>query len=77
MPSSAFASSRTVCLVGGVMSELRLQGEKPPRKPRTRAVGSICRSNPVSLSNWMQPSTDQKAGRDPPTVAQMAADGAD
>ncbi len=28
MPSSAFASSRTVCLVGGVMSGLRLQGEK-------------------------------------------------
>ena len=28
MPSSAFASSRTVCLVSGVMSGLRLQGEK-------------------------------------------------
>lgn len=28
MPSSAFASSRTVCLVGGAMSGLRLQGEK-------------------------------------------------
>lgn len=28
MPSSAFVSSRTVCLVGGVMSGLRLQSEK-------------------------------------------------
>ncbi len=28
MPSSAFASSRTVCLVGGVMLELQSTSEK-------------------------------------------------
>ena len=39
MPSSAFASSRTVCLVGDVMSGLRFQGEKAAAQAPNRDGG--------------------------------------
>ena len=48
MPSSAFASSRTVCLVSGVMSELRLQGEKAAAQTPNES-GGLCMSLESSI----------------------------
>ncbi len=61
MPSSAFASSRTVCLVGGVMSGLRLQGEKAAAQTPNQGGGLYMSLESSIVIELDAPVKDQKS----------------